>query len=378
VNELINLDDFEQAALPRLPAGVRGYYAGGAGDEHTLAANRRAWNDWDVHYRVLRDVADRSLATRLLGRALEWPVLIAPTACQRMAHDDGELATARAATATGTTMVLSTLSNHGVDAVAPVAHAGLWFQLYVYRDRGVTRELVARARAAGCGALVLTVDMPVAGRRERDIRQQFTFPQQLPLGNLAGLTSLAAAPAAGADFIGYIDGLFDPALSWRDLEWLVADAGMPVLVKGVVRADDAVAALRHGAAGIIVSNHGGRQLDGAPATAHVLPRRARCRPRPRRAPQHQRCWWTAASAAAWTCCAHSRSAPTPCCSAGRSCGGSRSVANTACAACSSCCGTSFRSQWRSPAAPVSRRFQPSSSNGAAERPYSASGDISRD
>ncbi len=272
VNELINLDDFEQAALPRLPAGVRGYYAGGAGDEQTLAANRRAWSDWDVHYRVLRDVSDRSLSTRLLGRTLDWPVLIAPTACQRMAHDDGELATARAATATGTPMILSTLANHGVDAVAPVARAGLWFQLYVYRDRAVTRELVARARAAGCRALVLTVDMPVAGRRERDVRQQFSFPQRLPLGNLAGLTSLAAAPAAGADFIGYIDGLFDPALAWRDLEWLVAEAGVPVLVKGVVRADDAVAALQHGAAGIIVSNHGGRQLDGAPATAHVLPR----------------------------------------------------------------------------------------------------------
>jgi len=272
MNELINLDDFEQAALPRLPAGVRGYYAGGAGDEQTLAANRRAWSDWDVNYRVLHDVAARSLGTQLLGRPIDWPVLIAPTACQRMAHDDGELATARAATATGTPMVLSTLANHGVVAVAAAAGAGLWFQLYVYRDRGVTRELVVRARAAGCNALVLTVDMPLAGRRERDIRQQFALPRHLPLGNLAGLPSLAAAPVAGADFIGYIDGLFDPALSWRDLDWLVAEAGMPVLVKGVVRADDAVAALNHGAAGIIVSNHGGRQLDGAPATAHVLPR----------------------------------------------------------------------------------------------------------
>ncbi|MEZ5458992.1 MAG: alpha-hydroxy acid oxidase [Steroidobacteraceae bacterium] len=272
MQELINLDDFEQAALPRLPAGVRAYYAGGAGDEQTLAANRRAWSDWDVHDRVLRNVADRSLGTQRLGRPIDWPVLIAPTACQRLAHDDGELATARAAAATATPMVLSTLANHAVDAVSPVASAGLGFQLYVYRDRGVTRELVARARAAGCRALVLTVDMPVAGQRERDVRQQFSLPQHLPLGNLAGLASLATAPAAGAGVIGYVDGLFDPTLGWRDLEWLVAEAGMPVLVKGIVRPDDAVAAVRHGASGVIVSNHGGRQLDGAPATAHVLPR----------------------------------------------------------------------------------------------------------
>jgi 4-hydroxymandelate oxidase len=271
VNELINLDDFERSALTRLPAGVRGYFAGGAEDEQTLAANRRAWSEWQVHYRVLRDVAERSLATQLLGRPLEWPVLIAPTACHGLAHADGELATARAAGATGTTMVLSTLANHGVAAVAPAASAGLWFQLYVYRDRGVTRELIARSRAAGCAALVLTVDLPVAGRRERDMRSQFAFPAHLPLGNLTGLASLSAAPPAGAGFIGYIDGLFDPSLSWRDLEWLVAEAGMPVLVKGIVRADDALLAVQHGASGVIVSNHGGRQLDGAPPTAHVLP-----------------------------------------------------------------------------------------------------------
>jgi 4-hydroxymandelate oxidase len=272
MHELINLDDFERSALARLPAGVRGYFAGGAEDEQTLAANRRAWSEWQVHYRVLRDVGERSLATQLLGRPLDWPVLIAPTACHGLAHAEGELATARAAGATGTTLVLSTLANHGVAAIAPAASAGLWFQLYVYRDRGVTRELIARARAAGCGALVLTVDLPVAGRRERDIRNQFAFPVQLPLGNLAGLASLSAAPPAGAGFIGYIDGLFDPTLTWRDLEWLVAEAGMPVLVKGIVRADDALLAVQHGASGVIVSNHGGRQLDGAPPTAQVLPR----------------------------------------------------------------------------------------------------------
>lgn len=270
MNELVNLDDFERCALSRLPAGVRDYFEGGAEDEQTLIANRRAWSDWQVHYRVLRDVGERSLATQLLGQPLVWPVLIGPTACHALAHADGELATARAAGATGTTMVLSTLANHGVAAVAPAASAGLWFQLYVYRDREITRELIARARAAGCRALVLTVDLPVAGRRERDIRNQFAFPVQLPLGNLAELANLSVAPPAGAGFIGYMDGLFDPTLTWRDLEWLVAEAGMPVLVKGIVRADDALLAVQHGASGVIVSNHGGRQLDGAPATARVL------------------------------------------------------------------------------------------------------------
>jgi 4-hydroxymandelate oxidase len=272
LDELINLDDFERAALPRLAAGPRGYYTGGAEDEQTLAANRRAWSQWLVHYRVLRDVAERSPRTHLLGQPLEWPVLLAPTAYHRMAHDDGELATARAAAATGTTMVLSTLSNCPMEEVSRAASAGLWFQLYVYRDRGVTLDLVRRAEAAGCRAIALTVDAPIAGRRERDIRNAFSYPAHLPMSNLAAAGGEYSQPrAADGGFMGYLNRMFDPALTWRDLEWLAARSRLPVFVKGVVRPDDACEALRRGARGVIVSNHGGRQLDGAPATADVLP-----------------------------------------------------------------------------------------------------------
>ncbi len=272
MDELINLDDFERAALPRLAAGPRGYYAGGAEDEQTLAANRRAWSRWLVHYRVMRDVAERSPRTELLGQTLDWPVLLAPTAYHRMAHDDGELATARAAAATGTTMVLSTLANCPIEEVSRAASAGLWFQLYVYRDRGVTLELVRRAEAAGCRAIALTVDAPIAGRRERDIRSGFSYPAHLPISNLSAAGGEYSQPrAADGGFMGYLNRMFDPALTWRDLEWLAAQTRLPVLVKGVVRPDDACEALRSGARGVIVSNHGGRQLDGAPATADVLP-----------------------------------------------------------------------------------------------------------
>jgi 4-hydroxymandelate oxidase len=271
LSELVNLDDFERAALPRLAAGPRGYYVGGAEDEQTLRANRSAWSDWCVHYRVLRDVSDCDPATNLLGQRLEWPVMLAPTAYHRLAHDDGEVATARGAAATGTAMVLSTLSNCPMEDVARAATPGLWFQLYVYRDRGVTRELIRRALAAGCRAIAVTVDAPIAGRRERDFRNQFTFPSHLPMRNLSGAGSDYSQPReTDGGFMGYLNRMFDPALTWRDLEWLVAESPLPVLVKGVVRPDDAVLAQRHGARGVIVSNHGGRQLDGSPATARVL------------------------------------------------------------------------------------------------------------
>ena len=272
LDDLINLDDFERTAPPRLPAGVRAYFEGGAEDEWTLQENRRAWSEWALHPRVLRDIAERSTATSVLGERLEWPVLIAPTACHQLAHPDGELATARAAAVTGTPLVLSTLSNRPMEEVARAARAGCWFQLYVYRDRGVTRELVRRAQAAGCTAIVLTVDTPIAGRRERDLRAAFSLPADMPLANLAAAGAPYSRPG-GVDggVVGYLNRMFDPSLTWRDLEWLVAESGLPVLVKGVLRPDDALLAQRVGARGVIVSNHGGRQLDGAVPTARVLP-----------------------------------------------------------------------------------------------------------
>ncbi len=272
MNELINLADIERAALAQLPAGPRDYYAGGAADELTLRANRAAWDQWSIHYRVMRDVAKRDHRAQVLGTALDWPLMIAPTAYHQMAHPDGEVATARAAADCGTALVLSTLSNYPMEQVAKAATRGWWFQLYVYKDRGITRDLVSRAIAAGCGAIAVSVDAPVGALRERDVRKQFAFPVELPMSNLLPAGERYSKPdLAQGGFMGYVNEMLDPSLNWRDLDWLCATSTVPVLVKGVVRGDDALTAVEHGARGIIVSNHGGRQLDSAPATAVVLP-----------------------------------------------------------------------------------------------------------
>ncbi len=270
MEDLINLFDFEKAALEKLPAGPRDYIGGGAQDEVTLRGNRAAYERWQIHYRVLRDVAVRDLSTALFGHRIDWPVLVAPTAFHRLAHPDGELATARAASAVGTTMVLSTVSNYAMEDVAREARRGLWFQLYVYRDRGITRELVARATECGCRAIALTVDAPIGGVRERDLRNAFAFPSDLPVRNVLPKGAEPSPDAPAVSFQEYVNTMFDPSLGWSDLDWLCAHSSVPVLVKGVVRPDDAVRAAEHGAQGVVVSNHGGRQLDTAPATLDVL------------------------------------------------------------------------------------------------------------
>lgn len=268
---LVNLYDFEAAALARLPQPTRDCYCGGANDEITLERNRAAFESIPLHYRVLRDVSERHLGTSVLGIPVSMPILVAPTACHQLAHPDAELATARAANAAGTLMILSTLSNCAMEDVSRDAGGPLWFQLYVYRDRGVTCELIRRAEAAGCRAIVLTVDAPVGGLRERDVRNDFRLPDGVLMRNLLPAGRSYAGLEAGAGGVAaYINAMFDPSISWRDLDWLAAQTKLPVIVKGIVRADDAVRAREHGAQGVVVSNHGGRQLDTSPATIEVL------------------------------------------------------------------------------------------------------------
>jgi 4-hydroxymandelate oxidase len=232
----------------------------------TLRENRAAFDRWKIHYRVLRGAGQRNLSVELFGSRIDLPVVIAPMAHQTLAHPDGEVATARAANSVGTVMGLSTLSNQSMEAVAREAQRGMWFQLYVHRDRAVTRDLIARAMDCGSRAIVLTVDATTAGLRERDIRNGFRFPPREPM---AGVRE-TMTPVQGASFQAYVNATYDPALSWEDLDWLCARTSLPVLVKGIVRADDAVRAAEHGAQGVVVSNHGGRQLDTAPATIDVL------------------------------------------------------------------------------------------------------------
>ncbi len=265
MTDLINVDDFEEAARARLDPGPFGYMAGGSGDEHTLRANAAAFEGWQLRPRVLVDVDEVSTATTVLGTDVEFPLLVAPTAFQRLADPEGELAMARAAAVAGTVMTLSTLASVTPAEVAAAAPgAPQWFQLYWSRDRGFTKELVASAAEAGHRAILLTVDFPVAGRRERDARAAFALPDDLPQPNIP--VSLQRE-----NFHAALGSIVDARLTWRDLEWLRSCSPLPLVVKGILTAEDALLAAEHGAEGVIVSNHGGRQLDGVPATLDVLP-----------------------------------------------------------------------------------------------------------
>ena len=267
----LNLAEIEVAARERLTPLAYEYYVGGANDEVTVRENRAAFERLALRYRVLVDVSRRSTSTTVLGMPVDFPVLVAPTAFQRLACDDGEIATARAAAASGTIMILSTASTCTIEDVA-ASGAPLWFQLYVYADRGLTKALVERAEASGMRAIVLTVDAPILGRRERDLRNRFHLPDGVRLANVPSSGSVPMPTGHGESGLAnhFASGI-DPGLTWRDVEWLRSLTKLPLLIKGIVRGDDAARAVDHGAAGVIVSNHGGRQLDTAVASVRALP-----------------------------------------------------------------------------------------------------------
>ncbi|HEX3526828.1 MAG TPA: alpha-hydroxy acid oxidase [Thermoanaerobaculia bacterium] len=270
-NEPFNLADYEQLARERLPRMVYDYYAGGAGDEVSVRENELAWSRVRLRPRVLVDVSACDLSTTVLGRPVAMPVLTAPCGMNVLAHPDGELAVARATAAAGIVQVLSTLSGHSLEDIAAVSSAAggaQWFQLYCYRDRGITRELVARAEAAGFLALCVTVDVPVLGYRERDARNRFHLP---PGVRVANITQQVAEIDRGSALLQYVSDQFDPSLTWESVDWLRSITRLPVVLKGVLAAEDARLAVEHGAAGVIVSNHGGRQLDGTVAPCDALP-----------------------------------------------------------------------------------------------------------
>jgi 4-hydroxymandelate oxidase len=223
---------------------------------------------------MLVDISKRHMSLSLAGQEIDMPIVIAPTAFQALAHSQGELATAAAAKKLNTIMTLSTLSNHDIEEVAKAGNH-LWYQLYVYKDRAITKDLVARAKANNYKALVVTVDSPVLGRRERDIRNQFTLPPGLRAANLEkfalGNINKNKNDNQDSDLASYIASLYDTSLTWKDLEWIISLTKLPVLVKGVLRGDDAIKAVAAGAKGIIVSNHGGRQLDTTISTIEALP-----------------------------------------------------------------------------------------------------------
>jgi isopentenyl diphosphate isomerase/L-lactate dehydrogenase-like FMN-dependent dehydrogenase len=263
--EPLNVAEYERLAEELLDSGALAYFAGGAGDEWTLQENIAAFNRWVLRPRMLVDVGSVTTHTTVLGQNVSMPILVAPTALQRLAHPDAEAATARAAAAAGTIFCQSTVSSFSPGELAASAPEGRrWFQLYWSRDRSFTGDLVAAAADAGFSAIVLTVDVPAAGRRERDLRVGFEVATDVPLPNLAG-------HFAGGDFQAAFNELVDPTVTWRDLEWLASLTKLPLVIKGILTSEDARLACEHGAAGVVVSNHGGRQLDGVAATLDALP-----------------------------------------------------------------------------------------------------------
>jgi 4-hydroxymandelate oxidase len=265
----LSLDELEREARLAIGEMAYAYYSGGADDERLLEGNVAAWGHWQLHPHVLAGLDGARTDTTLLGDAVSSPVAVAPTAIQGLAHADGEVATAQGAAEVGALMILSSLATCPLEDVAAAApDAVRWMQIYVLRDRARTVELVGRAAANGYRALVLTVDAPVSGLRLREWRTGVRLPDDLALPNLAGKSTDSARDGG---FMAVVTREFEPALTPDDIGWLAGLSALPVVVKGVQRADDAVRAVEAGAAAVVVSNHGARQLADAPPTADILP-----------------------------------------------------------------------------------------------------------
>jgi len=269
--QAFSLRDLEREAQQRLDPALYDYFAGGADDEVTVGSNEAAFARIGVLPRVLRGPGPAHLEATILGCRLKMPVLISPTAFHQLAHPDGERATARAAAAAGTIMIVSMASTVAIEDVAAAAcEAGntsgnLWFQIYLQPDLGFTESIIRRAEAAGCSAVVVTVDSPTFGRRERDLRNGF---KDLPAGMCC---ENLREPVNGGGRGDPRKIVFSPELSWKDIEWLRQVTEMKIVLKGIVHPEDARLAIRHGAHAVLVSNHGGRQLDTIPATIDLLP-----------------------------------------------------------------------------------------------------------
>lgn len=262
---VLNLEGFEPLARDRLSREAYAYYAGGAGDEITMAENIAAFRRYRLRPRVLIDVDRVDTTAEVLGARVAMPVGLAPTALNGLADPEGEVAVARAAARSGALLCLSTMSSRSLEDVASAAGGPKWFQLYVHRDRGISKDMLERAVAAGYEAIVLTVDLPYPGNRERELRHPIELATPDELGNFAGLVD-----ATTGDFMELLEGVINASLTWDDLEWIRSTSGLPLVLKGVVTDVDAARAVDEGVGGVIVSNHGGRQLDRTVATIDAL------------------------------------------------------------------------------------------------------------
>lgn len=267
--DLLDLSDFERAAQTVMSPLAWAYVSGGAGDEVTLRWNREAWERLRIAQRTMIDVSQLDTRVSLLGRTLDYPFILAPTAYHKLSHPEGEIATVKGAGLAGAIAIMSTVATVSLEDCAAAATSPLWFQLYVQPDRGFTRELVQRAEAAGYQALVLTIDVPVMGSRYRELRAKFTLPPGMERANLKGRAAATGGQRATENSI--YSATLDPKLTWKDIEWLRSLTRLPIIVKGIGHPDDAELAVQAGVDGLVVSNHGGRNLDTSPPTAEVLP-----------------------------------------------------------------------------------------------------------
>ena len=269
---LLTAEDYRRAARERVGADVWDFVEGGGGAEHTLAANRRAFEEVTFRPRVLVDVSACDTGTTLFGQALRSPIGIAPTAYHRLVHPEGEVATAVGAGTAGALYVVSMFASRTLTDIAAAANSPLWMQLYWFTHRDMVADVVTRAASVGCTALVLTVDAPRIGKRLRDLRNGFAVDPAVRAENLdEDLLAAVHEQHAGRSAIATSAELtFDQTITWADLPWLRSLTGLPLLLKGVLTAEDARRAVDHGVDGIVVSNHGGRQLDGVPASLVAL------------------------------------------------------------------------------------------------------------
>jgi len=288
LSHVASVDDLRRIARRRLPRGVFDYVDGAAEDERTLARNTAGYAALEFRPRVLRDVGKVDTSCILLGRPLPLPLILAPTGFTRIVSPDGELAVARAAAAAGLPYTLSTMGTRTIEEVAATADGPKWFQVYVWRDRALVKDMLQRAQAAGYEGIMITVDTAVLGRRERDVRAGFTMPPQLGPGTLidgalhpawtwsfARSEPITFANVTGHDgdaisMSGFVTEQFDPSLSWADIEWFRDNWSGPIMIKGIQTVDDARLAVDHSIDGIALSNHGGRQLDGAPPPIELV------------------------------------------------------------------------------------------------------------
>ncbi len=293
IDKCFNIEDFRALAKKRLPRMIFDYLDGGSDDEITLGRNRSSFAKYQLMPRALVDVGSVDLSTTILGQKIDLPILLAPTGQTRMFHHSGEGAALRSAAKANSIYALSSLSSISIEEAAAASTGPKWFQIYVWRDREIIKEFMARCRKNNYQALCLTVDLPVHGNREKDLRNGLTFPasltartmmdvlrhpawlyhyltgEKIELGNLAG-SSTVKLPDDG-NLMDYVAKQFDPAVDWNDAAWMIEQWGGPFLIKGIVNAEDARCAVDIGASGIIISNHGGRQLDFMPPPIEVLP-----------------------------------------------------------------------------------------------------------